>query len=439
VYAIKGGRLAAKIMANGSQVRQESLRNQLMHVRRLPLNDLALAKPLETLRPPHTGYIMELLTGMAPIKSLFTPKRGEFPSVEWYLGSGGLQRRLLLLGRAANVLAQLHGKGLVYSDPSPSNIFVSMSSDAHEVWFIDTDNLQYDSTPQNRHCSVYTPGFGAPELVAGTSGVTTLTDAFAFAVLAFQVITLAHPFIGDIVNEQEPELEEQAFAGILPWIDDPDDDQNRASFGIPREWVLSPRLIKTFSLTFGKGRYEPTARPGISEWAERLFAAADANIKCIKCSGTYYINNTVCPWCNCARPSFATASFHLWDPGISAKGGILTKPQGDIYRRILVGRGAISENMTFVITRRLAFGNSNGPINTPVMSLMLVGDHIKLRSLDGKVYRLCSPTGSQETEVGESEKSIKLEERQLSWILHFGDKETLHRVVFFEIHRGEGA
>ena len=44
------------------------MRNQLIHVRRLTVSDLPLAKPLEMLRPPHTGYVMELLTGMAPIE-----------------------------------------------------------------------------------------------------------------------------------------------------------------------------------------------------------------------------------------------------------------------------------------------------------------------------------------------------------------------------------
>lgn len=60
VYAVKGGRLAVKIMSGCNQYQRDRLRNQLTHVRRLPLSDLALAKPIEMLRPPHTGYVIKL-------------------------------------------------------------------------------------------------------------------------------------------------------------------------------------------------------------------------------------------------------------------------------------------------------------------------------------------------------------------------------------------
>ena len=73
VYAVKGGRLAVKLVAGRGPNGRERIRNHLTHIRRLPLRDLALAKPLEMLRPPHTGYVMELLTGMVPIKSLLAP------------------------------------------------------------------------------------------------------------------------------------------------------------------------------------------------------------------------------------------------------------------------------------------------------------------------------------------------------------------------------
>lgn len=436
VYSVKGGRLAVKIIEESSQADRDRLRNQLMHVRRLPLGDLALAKPLEMLRPPQTGYIMELLTGMIPIKSLLSPQKGQTLSVEWYLSGGGLRRRLLLLGRAAQIMAQLHGKGLVYSDPSPTNIFVSKSLDAHEVRFIDTDNLRYESTPQSSRHRIFTPSFGAPELVAGKSGVTTLTDVYAFAILAFQTLTLAHPFIGDWVNEGEPDLEELAFAGQLPWIDDPEDDRNRASFGIPRQWVLSPRLSETFGRTFGPGRIDPKLRPGTEEWAERLFAAADATITCPDCSSSYFFTQSSCPWCDEPRPNFAIASFYLWDPCYGPRGGILDKPKGGKISPVIVGQRAISEGETFFFSRRLAFGHSKGAVDEPVVSVTLAGNHIKLKSHDGKAYPVSSPTGNKLTEIGAIEKSIKIEEGQYSLLLHFGENDALHRVVSFLLRRG---
>lgn len=436
VYAVKGGRLAAKIITGGSPDRRERLRNQLMHVRRLPLGDLALARPLEMLRPPHTGYVMDLLTGMTPAKTLLAPPKGQSPSEDWYLGGGGLRRRFLLLGSAAHLLAQLHAKGLAYSDPSPANIFVSASPDDHEVWLIDADNLQYESV---KAAGVFTPGFGAPELVAGTSGITTLSDAFAFAVLAYQTLTLAHPFIGDLVSDGDPDLEEQAFAGRFPWIDDPHDDRNRASFGVPRARVLSPRLVEAFAQAFGPGRADPASRPGASEWADRLFAAADATIRCRSCPATFFFTSAQCPWCGSPATTFVTTVFHLWDPEFGPQGGILTRPKGDVTRPVLVGHGAVSNEQTFVITRRLAFGLSAGAISEPVASVTLVGDRIKLKSLDGRSYRIFSPNGEQSSEIGARETTIRLEERQGSWRLHLGDNDSVHRVVTFELRKGVGA
>ncbi|MDF1552529.1 MAG: hypothetical protein P1P84_05670 [Deferrisomatales bacterium] len=435
VYAVKGGRLAVKLVAGQGQEHRERMRNQLTHVRRLPFSELPLAKPLEMLRPPHTGYVMELLTGMAPIKRLLAPPKGEASNVEWYLSSGGLRRRLLVLGRAAHVLAQLHGKGLAYSDPSPTNIFISDDPSFAEVWFIDTDNLRYESAPGSL-AGVYTPGYGAPELVQGRSGVTTLTDIHAFAVTAFQALTLAHPLIGDLVNDGGPELEEQAFSGLLPWIDDADDDRNRADFGVPREWVLSARLAEAFHKTFGTGRLMPSARPGAAEWAARLFAAADATICCPNCGGTFYFNQHQCTWCDNARPTFAIAAFHLWDPGHGASGGILTKPQQGSVRPVIVGHGAVTSVTPFTVTRRLAFDQRGPGADESVVEASLTSDCISIRSLDGEQYPLFSASGGRQTTVSDRPQTVRLAAGQASWRLHFGDKSRLHRVLSFELQPG---
>ena len=438
VYAVKGSPLAVKIVAGRNPNRQERMRNRIAHVRRLPLRDFPLARPLEMLRPPHTGYVMELLTGMTPIRSLLKPPTGEAPTVEWYLRTGGLRRRLLVLARAAHVLAQLHGKGLAYSDPSPDNIVVSDDKAFVEVWFIDTDNLRYESAPGS-NAGIYTPGYGAPELVGGQSGVTTLTDVHAFAVIAFQTLTLAHPFIGDIVNDGQPELEERAFSGLLPWIDDTDDARNRASFGVPRDWVLSTRLREGFGRVFGEGRESPTARPGAAEWTDRLFAAADSTIGCPSCGGYYYFNRPTCTWCDADRPTVAMGVFHLWDPGYGPKGGIVCSPHKGSTRPVLAGHGAVTEGRPFHITRRLAFSQMERNADDPVIEVRLSKGRVGLKSVDGSQYRLFSASGARQTTVADQEQVMQLAAGRVSWRLHFGDRECLHRVVSFELHPGKTA
>lgn len=435
VFAVKGAQLAVKLVKGHGPLDREQIRNQITHVKRLPIGKLSLAKPLEMLRPPHIGYVMELLTGMVPIKTLFSPSKSDRLSVEWYLRTGGLRRRLLVLARAARTLAQLHGNGLAYSDPSPANIFISEEPTSNEVRFIDTDNLRYESSPSTL-VNVYTPGYGAPELVQGKSGVTTLTDSHAFAVLAFQVLALAHPFIGNFVNEGEPELEEQAFAGLIPWIDDVADARNRADFGVPREWILSKRLSGLFERSFGTGRVNPTERPGAAEWSERLFAAADALITCTECHGTFYFTQPRCVWCGAEKPIFATAVFHLWDPNLGSKGGLLTKPQSGDLRPVIVGHSVVTSAAPFIVTRRLAFDFQESGADDAVLEVSLSRDRVFLRSLDGKLYSLFSASGKRETELSDHPLAIRLIPGQASWRLHFGEKRNLHRVLSFELRCG---
>jgi DNA-binding helix-hairpin-helix protein with protein kinase domain len=411
------------------------MRNQLIHVRRLPLGELSIAKPLEMLRQPHTGYVMELLTGMIPIKHLLSPPTGQVPNVEWYLRSGGLRQRLVLLGRVAHILSQLHGKGLAYSDPSPANIFISEDPSCSEVWLIDTDNLRYESAP-GPLAAVCTPGYGAPELVQNQSGVTTLTDAYSFAIIAFQVLTLAHPFIGDLVNSGEPELEERAFSGHLPWIEDTEDTSNRASFGIPRKWVLSPRLEEAFRMTFCDGRLTPSARPGVSEWAHRLLAAADATLSCKSCDGSFYFNQAHCPWCDTPRPAYGVADFHLWDP-TAGEGGVIKKPlQGSNMPKV-VARSVLTSSKPFTITRRLAFGQMGPGAEEPVLKVLLNNAKLSLNSLDGNRYQIDLPSGGAQATISEKPRNLTLGEGQTLLNLHFGDKSCLHRVLHLNLKRGK--
>ena len=62
VFAVDGGRLAVKLLRDRSPRSRDRLRDRLAMVGRLPLEGLAVARPLEQLRPPHTGYLMELFT-----------------------------------------------------------------------------------------------------------------------------------------------------------------------------------------------------------------------------------------------------------------------------------------------------------------------------------------------------------------------------------------
>ena len=110
VWEAGGGRVAVKILHSGDQRAAERLAAQVRMVRLLDLGDLPLARPLSLLRPPHLGYTMAMLSDMLALRHLVAPT-GRVDVVRWYTGSGGLRRRLRLLGRTAAGLAGLHGRG----------------------------------------------------------------------------------------------------------------------------------------------------------------------------------------------------------------------------------------------------------------------------------------------------------------------------------------
>ncbi|HWO23902.1 MAG TPA: hypothetical protein VNO30_34405 [Kofleriaceae bacterium] len=307
VWLTESGRRIVKLLAGRRNA--DALRRQLVFVRRLELSGLHVARPIAVLKPPHIGYVAEFLGDMVPIKTLL-----EAPSAEllrWHIATGGLRRRLRLLAHAGEALAGLHARGVVYADVSHHNVFVSEPVERTEAWLIDVDNLSHESDPAG---AIFTPGYGAPEVVARTAGCTSLSDAWGFGVLAWQALTLTHPFVGDLVNDGEPELEEQAFSGKLPWVWHATDRSNACSAGLPPALVLASRLLNLARRTFEDGLADRRKRPGVSEWIDRLHAAADQTVACPGCKGTYFVTEMTCPWCDAPRPRLVLVKLARWEP-----------------------------------------------------------------------------------------------------------------------------
>lgn len=432
VYTVEGARLAVKLLRDRSTRARERLRDQLAMVGRLPLEDLAVARPIEQLRAPEVGYVMELVTGMVPLRELMRPPPETNSLARWYLDGGGLRRRLRVLARTAEVFAELHGRSLVYVDPSPHNVFVSAESDALEVRLIDTDNLRSSSVDGS---TVYTPAYGAPELVSGKALPSTLSDAHAFAVMAFETLTLAHPLLGDEVRDGDPELEERALSGELPWIDDAEDSSNRSSDGIPREVVLSPGLRDDFAAAFGAGLSDPSSRPGLGSWTTHLHRAADRTVACPRCTGTFYFNHSSCPWCDTPRPSFVIAAVFIWDPrrrkggglgSLEEDAGILRDPRG---KPRVVDAIAVSANESLWLTERVTGGTNS---SAPRLRVTNAHGRLILEAQIDEPWRLVSLDGQNERALGSAPVDLALRGASASWLVHTGPDDRLHRVIRFD-------
>jgi len=313
-----------KISDPGERVKYN---RKIDYVRTLPiLSEIKISKPLSTLKDPYVGYVMKLLQGMIPLDSMIAPSGTDI--AEYYLKTGGLRRRYEVLSRAAQIFSIMHSIPLVYSDVSPNNIFYSSDADFNEVWLIDSDNLRYQSGRSN---IIYTPRYGAPELVNEISGVNTLSDIYAFAVMSFKILAQVHPFLGKYVEEGEwddassggDDREAMAYKGKISWIEEPSDDSNRTTNGIPRNFILNYAVRELFNATFGPGRNDPGARPSMSDWHTRFLQAADLTIKCLQCGMTFFANfgkYKLCPSCDSKLPGYLFISVYRWDPEFDIDG-----------------------------------------------------------------------------------------------------------------------
>lgn len=283
---------------------------QLARIRYLPVQDMGLpvVMPLAYISKPRSGYVMELMEGLVPLESLMTDfdqAMREGRELQGFVQSGGLGRRLALLARLARVLASLHGLGIAHGDLSPRNVFVSSTHAHAQVWLIDVDNLCY--AVRDSSLQIFTPDYGAPELLRGDLGVSTYTDIWSFAVIAFQLLTHLHPIKSGLLIDGDAELEADALKGTYPWIDHPDDDRNRAESGLDRAMVCTPELRRLFDQCFRQGLNEPAERPVMAEWAEAFEAASALQVRCDHreqcCGGTFYWNSALqCPFCDQVAP-----------------------------------------------------------------------------------------------------------------------------------------
>ncbi|MCZ2722388.1 hypothetical protein O1D97_12325 [Marinomonas sp. 15G1-11] len=237
------------------------------------------------------GYVMELMDGLVPLQSLMDSfieatdnqsEENETPHIKDYIKQGGLRRRIRILCQLARTLNQLHSRGLLYGDISPDNIFVSDDSNYSEAWLIDCDNISIES-----HCglTVHTPDYGAPEVVRGEAMLSSLTDCWSFAVIAYQLLTHNHPLKGGFVNDSEPEVEDEALCGEHPWINDSDNSDNECFTNLPIQLIENSKLPSLFQQTFGLGKVSAVARPSMSEWLEALTEVDERLFVCHECNG----------------------------------------------------------------------------------------------------------------------------------------------------------
>jgi len=301
VFSIIGGKYAFKLIGKKTSSKAQLLKRKISYLKTRPIQDLPISIPLEQVEGEALGYIMEMATDMIPIESLIKPD-SEKSFSKWWYETGGLKKRILILKSISETLAKLHSRGLVYGDFSLSNIFVSKDKEYSEIFFIDSDNITHDSKVGT---AVFTPSYAAPEIIQtanhqATSGYDTYTDNFSYAIIAHQLLTLNHPFIGDYVNEGVPELEEKAYLGKIPWVNHSSENINTTNSGIPSSLTISKKMMNAFQQTFENGITQKVKRTSSFKWTEILSGALDAIIECANnsCNQNFFFSkDLMCPFC----------------------------------------------------------------------------------------------------------------------------------------------
>ncbi|MBF0234396.1 MAG: serine/threonine protein kinase [Desulfamplus sp.] len=347
----------------------------------------------------------------------------------WYLSDGAIRRRLLILHRLAELISGIHSFGFTFGDLSPKNIFVSMDKKYHEVQLIDCDNM----TPCGSVTGeiFYTRKYGAPEIVRDKVEYSTLTDAWSFAVIAYQLLTLRHPLIGDMVNEGEVELEEKALRGEFPWVEDGDDNSNLCSTGLPSELVALKPLRALFHKTFS-GTKDPWTRPEILEWHDVLQRCLYAFYKCDQC-GEYFIYTPkpVCPFCKKNKTGgYVVLKFARWEPEADV-GYRIRSPRSFRLPKVLLNRGE-----SFIVDQDYHLQDDfkleiNFDAEKDRLSLLLKEASDTKNVLIRKKVDDDIDISKEATLVPNRLMNIPKIEKDRHYSIHFGDLETPHRIITF--------
>ena len=231
--------------------------------------------------------------------------------VKWFTGGkasrfvppdeqGTLLGRLRVATRIARAIRRMHFAGLAHSDLSNKNVLIDPKGG--DACVIDIDSLV---VPGIAPPSVLgTPGYIAPEVLAGKAVPSIATDRHALAVLLYQLLLQRHPLQGTRVNSaRSPEEDETLSMGARAlFVEHPTDRSNPPAKPIQVPYQrLGPHLTPLFEKAFVHGLHTPDRRPDAAEWESALYRTL--HMMAPTSSGRHWVVAgpglpTTCPWSN---------------------------------------------------------------------------------------------------------------------------------------------
>jgi len=284
-----------------SKIQRDDTYNHLRWLYNLGSRNKAISQVLtvpKALLDDQLGYIMLKASEHDNLKKFIEVPEDMSTFDDWYKKEFTLKKRYQIIVNLFNSLRELHLAGLVFTDLSPNNVMVHKKQ--NQIVFIDTDNTR---NRMDSYLGVLgTPGYMAPEvyrkpdlnlakscnidpkILSNCGRITPESDIFAAAVIAFQLITLQHPFVGDEVEEGEPELEEDALAIKTDYILKEGTTNTSSMNLVPQfEKLTTPKIRQLFYKTFVDGKKSPSMRPTDEEFLEAFQNALDLIVECPNC------------------------------------------------------------------------------------------------------------------------------------------------------------
>lgn len=267
------------------------------------------------------GYTMNRIKEGESLEGFLNPPQNatddEFNT--WYK-QYSLKRRFQTIVDMFNLVRDIHINGLIFTDLSPRNILVG--KETRGICLIDTDNMR-NRTDEYVN-TMGTPGYMAPEVWASIpedeckknhldptqfsimGRLSPESDIYSLAAIAFELLTMEKPFIGDDVIKGTPDDEECAMRGLTDYILKPGTKNKRDSLFVNMFASITTKEIRDlFNRTFVDGLYMPALRPSDEEFYEAFSKALDHIGKCTNC-GEYNIfesgTENICFNPGCMKP-----------------------------------------------------------------------------------------------------------------------------------------
>jgi serine/threonine protein kinase len=283
------------------------------------------------------GYIMVKANKHQRLDAYLTYPKNEQDFLQWLKDEYRLKKRFQIIASMFNALEKIHIHGLIFTDLSPNNVMVH--TEENNLVFIDTDNMRKKDDPYTGVLG--TDGYMAPEIyhfmdgklneklkdknikidnnvISSTNKLSVDSDIFSAAIIAFQLLTLQHPFVGDKAENGTAEEETNARHCKTDYIlhkDNSDKCSTNPFINLfEKRQIVTDEISKLFYTTFVTGKTQPRLRPAALEFYDAFNKALDQVMKCPHCGVDIIYYDEIENKCwHCDNPILEQISLKIFD------------------------------------------------------------------------------------------------------------------------------